>query len=293
MSMPDYIDNINETPATQTVTEAPNVVTETPETATNPANSATEGGESEQREQQQQEGTEKKPNGVQSRIDELTRKRGEAEREADYWKRIAQAQGKPSAEQQAPAAPAKPEPGQFDNYGDYIEALTDWKSEQKSQEAIRKAFEERDQQRQQQQQAEQRNQVASTFAERATAFREVTPDFNDVIAAAGDIVVPDAIQDVILGSEHGPRIVYELAKDRAEAERIMSLPPMQAALAIGRLEAKFSTSAAPAAPAAPTKPAVTKAPAPITPNRSSGGQFTKDPDQMTDAEWLEAQRTRK
>jgi hypothetical protein len=67
-------------------------------------------------------------NPVQPRIDELTRKTREAEREAAYWRGRAQSAEKPK---DAAAPPAKPTPDKFDDYGAFVEALADWKADEK------------------------------------------------------------------------------------------------------------------------------------------------------------------
>jgi hypothetical protein len=45
----------------------------------------------------------------------------------------------------------------------------------------------------------------------------------------------------LLTSEHGPAIMYQLAKSPAELARISALPPLDAAREIGRLEAKLAS----------------------------------------------------
>ncbi|MCP1679418.1 hypothetical protein [Kerstersia gyiorum] len=275
----DITQPVDQTPESTTAPDAVNTPAQ-PEGQEPPAHGGTnpegqpEGDGKPQRPQQ---------HGVQKRVDEITRARREAEREAAYWKNIAQGSGKDSGAEQ-PAAQDKPTPDKFTSYDEYLEALTDWKADQR----ISKALAERQQAEQQRQQQEHRQQSAQTFSQRTEEFKAATPDFDDVLAAVADIEVSPEVQDLLMGSEHGPRIVYELAKDPAEARRIASLPPVLAAREIGRLEAKIAAPAAAPAQAAP--PTVTKAPAPIQPNRSAAGQFTKDPAAMTDEEWWASQR---
>ena len=60
-----------------------------------------------------------KKNGVQTRIDELTRKARDAERRADYYERLATAN---TAQNPAEGA-AEPTVDQFEDYGDYVKAI--------------------------------------------------------------------------------------------------------------------------------------------------------------------------
>jgi len=234
----------------------------------------------------------RKPNGVQRRIDELTRKSYENEREAQYWKQIAQGKsGTTPASAPAPAADTKPTPDKFADYADYLEALTDWKADQKVSEALSK----RDQDAQQKQELTQHQTRVKTWVERQAAVREALPDYDEVMGDA-DVAVSPHVQEILLDSDMGPQMAYHLAKNQDEAERISSLSPLAAARELGKLEAALaskspqaSTTANSQAPA-PAAPKVTKAPTPITPVRGTGGQFTKAPESMSDAEWYASRR---
>ena len=71
------------------------------------------------------------------------------------------------------------------------------------------------------------------------------------------------VVDTLLDSESGPELAYHLAKRPETVKRINALSPLSAARELGRIEATLSNPAAPQ-----IKPA-SKAPAPITPVRSS------------------------
>lgn len=231
----------------------------------------TEGEKPEGAEQQQADKSEQpKKGGVQKRIDELTRKAHEAEREAAFWREQA-------AKSQAPSADAaKPARDDFATDADYFEALADWKAEQKVSE-FRK-----------QQQAEalnkaEQNQTATRFElyqERVAASLEAIPDYAEVVGAS-DVPAAPHVLESILDSDSGPQLAYHLAKNPELAEQLNAMTPVQAAREIGRLEARL---AQPKAETTPPK-RTTNAPAPITPVRGSNGQFTKSAEQMSDAEW--------
>jgi FtsZ-interacting cell division protein YlmF len=185
--------------------------------------------------------------GVQPRIDELTRARREAEREAAYWRGVAQ-QGQ--AQTSAPAAPIKPTPDKYNDYGEYVEALTDWKAEQAvakrmEQDSSRKVVETRTQ----------------TFAERQVAAREVMPDY-DAVVGASDTPISNHVGEAIMESDRGPELAYHFAKNPDVLMNLNGMSPTQAAREIGKLEATLPTVKPPVVPS--KKLSTTPAPASTT-----------------------------
>ena len=201
-------------------------------------------------------------NPVQPRIDELTRKVRENEREAAYWRSRAEAAAAPPKE-----PPKKPTPDQFDDYGAFVEALTDFKAEEKANavvEAREKAATERKQQ----------ETRVTTWNERVIEARKTIPDY-DAVMAASSVPVSDAVMDELRDSELGPQLAYHLDRNPDVAEKLNAMSPRQAAREIGRLEAKLlsTASASPEpqvdAPQTPEPPApkvkTTNAPPPVKP----------------------------
>jgi hypothetical protein len=178
--------------------------------------------------------------GVQARIDELTRARREAERSAEYWKGLATQTAQPSAE-----IAAKPTADQFDDYADYVEALTDWKVEQKTRDVSVKAV----------QNAETMHRQ-SNWADRQEAVKSKLADY-DTVVGSSDVPVSEHVRDALLDSEHGPELAYHLARNPSFAADLNNMSATRAALELGRLESQLDNAPAP-------KP-VSKAPAPITP----------------------------
>ena len=171
--------------------------------------------------------------GVQPRIDELTRKRHEAEREAAYWRGVAtQGKAQPSTVEQQPTAPQKPTPEQFDDYADYMEALAEFKAEEK----VAKVLSEREAKAAQQQQAQAR---FSTWNDRLTAARAAMTDYDQVVGAS-ESPIATHVSDAILDSEHGPALAYHLAKHPDLLNQLNSLSPRQADREIGRLEERLA-----------------------------------------------------
>jgi len=185
--------------------------------------------------------------GVQPRIDELTRARREAEREASYWRGIAQ-QGQ--AQQSAPAAPTKPTPDKYADYGEYVEALTDWKTEQ----AVAKRMEQDSTRKV----ADARSQ---TFAERQVATRAVLPDY-DAVVGASETPIANHVGEALMESDRGPELAYHFAKNPDVLQHLNGMTPLQAAREIGKLEATLSIKTAPVVPS--KKLSTTPAPASTT-----------------------------
>jgi hypothetical protein len=205
---------------------------------------------------------------LQDRIDEITRQRHEAQREAAYWRGIAEA-AQPKAAQ---ADTEEPKPEAFEDYGAYVKALAKFEAK-----ALVKA--EFEQQKQQQTQAAQ----ATTWQQRAEAAKAELPDFEQVMAAS-TAPMSQAMAEAIKDSDIGPKVAYHLAQNPDIATRLSRLEPLAAAREIGRLEASLSVKQE------PTPKRVTSAPTPPTPIGSSRST-TGDPGSMSQADYMEWRKT--
>lgn len=165
----------------------------------------------------------------------------------------------------------KPSVDQFDTYEDYLDALSDWKVEQKL-----SGFQ---QQTQRQSEDIQRQRHAQEFEARKQAkIAEGVakyPDFNDVVSDNPSLAITPVMAEAMLESEVFADIAYYLGDNPEEAARISRLPPVSQAREIVKLESKVNT---------PPKP--TKAPPPIVPSGQKA-QAKKDPAEFTDREWAE------
>lgn len=252
-----------EQPSTTQVVETPKIESTTisfdkPEQATSAETAQTEVekvGEQTDEGQQNERDEKGRFKGVQPRIDELTRARREAEREAAYWRGLAQ-QGQ--AQQSAPAAPIKPTPDKYDDYGDYVEALTDWKTEQ----ALAKRMEQDSTRKV----TETRNQ---TFSERQVAARAVMPDY-DAVVGASEAPISNHVGEAIMESDRGPELAYHFAKNPDVLVNLNGMSPTQAAREIGKLEATLPTKAAPV----PPSKKLSDTPAPASTKGSQGRATT-------------------
>lgn len=127
--------------------------------------------------------------------------------------------------------------------------------------------------------AEQCNQV---YSKGKTEFQ----DFDVAIANLQMVGISRDFLELATSSDAGAKLLHHLGTDLDEAARIASLPPVQMAREMTRLEFKLSQPTAP-------KP-VSNAPAPITPLGSSASKDVGDPSRLSDAEWYaRRQKTRK
>lgn len=208
----------------------------------------------------------KKKKGFKKRIDKLNRRLSDKEREVDYWRQEAQKAKAPAeATKVAPKASessAKPKVDDFDSHDAYVEALTDWKIEQREKAA--------DIKKREADVVKDYQSKVGAHREKVKSFVEDHDDFNDLIESVEDIPMPMAVQEAILDSENGPELMYELAKNKKEYARICALPALAAAREIGKFETKFVKSSE-------GKPVIkqSKAPAPISPVGAKGSAVKK------------------
>lgn len=251
-------------------------------TAQNPS----AGNEPQNPDAQPQDNAPKKGNGVQKRIDELTRERYEAQRQAEYWRSMAEAAQQP---QQQPKEDPVPRIEDFQDVNSFMDARDAWVRRQAKAEIVQELT-----QAQQRAQFEQQ-QHAQQLAQQQTVERFVAQEhdararYQDYDAAVSSQLMqqvkqvrPDVIQAVI-DSPHGPDVAYFLAKNPARVQQIASLSPVAAAREIGRIEQMFMG-----------QKQVTQTPAP-EPTRTVGGEarVSRDPSNMTMAEyrkWRSQQR---
>lgn len=138
-------------------------------------------------------------------------------------------------------------------------------------------------------QARERHQAevqkrTQTAVEKIAAFKAEHADYDEVTRIElPPVPQSSALAEYLRDSDMGPQLAYELGKDRAELNRILSQPDqtrLVAALARleGRLEARTSAAASGSAPA--PKLVVSNAKPPIKPLGSSPVTADADPDDV-------------
>ena len=98
----------------------------------------------------------------------------------------------------------------------------------------------------------------------------------DAVALSDEVPVTPAMGDLIKTSDVGADVAYHLGQNRGLAAQIAKMNPLEAARAIGRIEASLQM------PKARTE---TNAPAPISPVRGSGSA-SRDPTKMSVPEYI-------
>ena len=198
---------------------------------------AVEAAEAESEEQARDDKGRFKGDGVQKRIDELTRARREAERQAEYWQGV--------ATQTAPEAQGdKPSRDDYAEQDDYIEALTEWKAEQ----AVTRV--------QREQAAQSANHARqSAWEAREAQTKASIPDYDAVVPVSTVPIKPHVVE-ALMDADAGPSLAYHLAKNPDVAARLNAMTPTRAAIELGRIETTLT---------APAVKVPSNAPTPITP----------------------------
>ena len=198
----------------------------------------------------------------------MERQRIESETRSKVLSEVQQQQQQPSE---------KPVSDNFATYDEYLEALADFKAEQKIAEIDEKR-----------RQAEIDNQHKSEI-ERQTERRHALldegeskyVDFEEVVSAS-KLQIAEPAYLAILESDISSDLVYHLAKDAAEADRISKLSPYAQAKEIGKIEDRLLAK----------KPVIkSNAPPPINPVNGSK-DFTKSFEDMSVAEYEAEARKR-
>ena len=198
------------------------------------------------------------PEGFKKRIDKVTRQKYEAIAESNRLKaELEQLKAQIAPKQEAPDI------SQFDTMDDYVEALTEYKLQQKAQNA-------------QSQQAKQTQEqaIAQDWVAKVEKARSVAPDFDEVFSNVADVPFARVALDAVAQHPKGAEIAYILGKDPSEAYRIAALQPYQQLMAIGEVAARANL---------PKPKKVSTAPAPVKP--VSGGASNSAPPADMD-EWV-------
>lgn len=191
-----------------------------------------------------------------------------AEAEARFWKEQAESRGR-----EPPAQPkGKPQAKDFSDVDSYMDALTDWKLEQREAKQAKEW-----QERQPQEQAQERErEFAQSIASKLSAGPEKHDDFEDVVYADGMEWTP-AMIGYIHDAADPVELAYQLGLRRDELRRISRLPPAMQPVEVFKFEQKLRE---------PPKP--TAAPAPIVPGTVANSGARKDWSDMNTEEHVKA-----
>ena len=207
--------------------------------------------EEEGEEEEEEEPKPKRRSGFKKRIDKLNKRISDRDEQIlaqqdeleDLRQRLqAKEQGGPSENEgdhkskgtKSDHGIQKPKMDDFEEYEDYIEALTDYKvkiarAEEKAEAkkaAVNTEFENR----------------VTKLQTRASELSKEIKDFEKTVRAVDYIKATPELQQALLEAEDGARLMYELARDPAEFRRINKLGRSGIDRALGRIEARIETS---------------------------------------------------
>ncbi len=221
---------------------------------------------------------------AQERIDEITAARRTAERDAKYWRDVAEGRVKPNGGTPPKEEAKAPNPDDYDlgrSDERYIEAVIDYR--------VKKGLDEVQgnvAQSLQVQAAERAWEAKQDAARSELADYDTVVQTHDPVTGAPKWPCSEVAAEAIRTSDAGPKIAYHLASNPDEARRIAALSPLAQVLEIGKIAASVSTEAK-------TETKTTSAPKPPgNQARGAGGVFVPNA-ATTDFAEFEAMANRK
>jgi hypothetical protein len=177
----------------------------------------------------------------------------------------------------------QPQESDFASYEEYQGALTGWHAT-RALDQRQKAQADRELQEREQAIAKIDQQSRSVVAQEwATQANEAKQRYADFEAVAYHAPISDGVSDMILTMDRGADVAYHLGLNPDTAKQISRLPPMQAAIELGRIEAGLSS---------PQPRTQTQAPDPVAPVRAKASAG-KNPATMSMAEYAAARKAGK
>lgn len=204
--------------------------------------------------------------------DELERLRAEIERLKS---------GKKEESKEAPKSGEKPKLEDFKTYEEWVEAVADWKADQK----FSKNREEE----------KQRTEAARTkeiFDAHLGRVKEATAKYDDFIEVVQNLNnpeydVPDSVAQAITLAipelEHSAEVMYKLGNDPELCKKLGKMTPLRAVAALGKINDSFDEEEKPE-----KSEKKSKAPEPIKPLGSSSAKSTLKIEDMSLADYKKA-----
>lgn len=227
-----------------------------------------------------------KESGVQKRINELTKSWRTEERQkqaiaAENAELKRQLQERLAAPTKTPTAYPKLKDYDYDEDA-HAEAVERY-YEDKSNKSIETFLSKQDQNKAEETARQEREKLFETHEKRAAEYAKTTPDFHDAMESLVSVVrfLPEVAQ-VIGASEKSPEILYYLANNLDEADKIAHMSPTLAAAQIGRIESRLSVQ---------DKKTISTAPPPTT-QIKSGSVVSTDPAKLSDADWFRQRQSK-
>jgi len=223
----------------------------------------------------------KKDNGVQKRINQITREKHEARQEADRVKQENAELAKQLEALKTPKAElSQPQENDFTDYNEYQQANSNYVVEKATQGAYEKLRAENQATENATKQANQEQAFATKrteFQEKAATKKEHYQDFDEVVYGDGLAPFMDTeLAGQLFDMDKGPEVAYHLGAHLDVAERIHALDPVSRARELTKLEFQVESVTG--------GKKVSDAPDPIVPLGNSA-VVSKDEKDMSDDEW--------
>lgn len=132
--------------------------------------------------------------------------------------------------------------------------------------------------RRESQNADRRRELAEAHNDRMEEFGEKVKDFTDVMKGADNLKASPVVEELILDSDKSAHLVYFLAKNPRDLEKLNRMSERDAAREIGRIEQRLSL---------PEPRKQTQAPRPNPPPKG-GAKGTFDPHKASTEEYAKA-----
>jgi len=154
----------------------------------------------------------------------------------------------------------EPSPDNYSTTEDYLDARAEWIADRK----IEAKLSEREKKLAADEEAKERNKTISEWQRKVEKVSAKHSDYDEALENVDHIKIPPMTQTAIMESDIGGDIAYYLAKHPDELEKLVTLKPHAALMALGKIEAKLTDTAE-------AKKVTTKVPEPISPLRGKSG----------------------
>lgn len=252
-----------EEPSEAPSAEAPSANTEEESEASAEPEAKEDQQEGEDSESEHEEKPKRVRGGYKKKISRLTREKYELEAKLrEYEQKLAGTHAE-ETKQQPESGIQKPRADQFSTYEEYVEALADWKFQQKMIEAQAAAERQKAEAEARRQQEELKSKL-DTYRAKVDEAVERYEDWDEVMNK--NVLVPEAASIAIIESENGPDIAYYLGKNPEVIEELHELSPVQQIAKIVKIGNELAGKY--------NRRPLTKAPAPVNPVAGSprGGE---------------------
>lgn len=210
---------------------------------------------------------------IEKRLSKERRKRQEIETRLKVTEELALKRPEPPKPE---ARAGEPKREDYSDYQEYIRADARWNAKQEAE----KAFAEHTKNSQAESQKADADKQREAFRARVSTLAKDLTDFDEVMAEATsdqDSPVSRLHSEPISACDNPAAVLYHLAKNPDEAERIASLPGQKQAREIWALDTKLKST--------PTKKP-SNAPAPIVPLGGKGQTASDEPDAKDTKAWV-------